>query len=117
MTDYIHGSARIKIDGDNQIVDIAAKLKIGGRVNSVKMVGEKSFPSKKTILSEIEMKIPHTGDVDLIQEQIRAGVEVQFQSDNGATYVVPITSQTGELDTGEEGLVGLTYMGDPAVKL
>lgn len=117
MTDFIHGSATIKRDGQNIIVDVAAKLKIGGKVNDVKMVGQKSFPSIKTILSELEIKIPHTSDVDLVKEQSRAGVEVQFHSDNGAVYVVPTTSQTGEVDTGEDGLVTLTYMGDPAKKL
>lgn len=115
--DLIHGLATIKRDGSNIIVDVDAKLKIGGRVNDVKMVGAKSFPSQRIIPSEVEMKIPHTGDVDLVKEQSRTGVEIQFQSDNGAVYVIPSASQTGEIDSGEDGLVTLTYMGDPATKV
>ncbi|MBK67923.1 MAG: hypothetical protein CMP22_07305 [Rickettsiales bacterium] len=113
----LHGRATIKRDGTNIIVDVDAKLKIGGEVTDVKMVGPKAFDSIRYIPSELEIRIPHTADVDLVSEQSRRSVEIQFQSDNGATYVVPQASQTGELDTGDEGLVGLVYMGDPAQKL
>lgn len=113
----IHGSATIKRDGDNIVVDVSAKLKIGGEINAVQMVGKKSFNSVTTIPSELEAKIPHTADVDLVKEQSRAGVEIQFHSDNGAVYVVASSAQTGEVDSGDDGLVTLTYTGDPAKKL
>lgn len=113
----LHGIATIKRDGNNIIADVDAKLKIGGEVNNVQMVGYKSHNSKRIIPSELEIKIPLTADVDLVKEQSRAGVEIQFHSDTGAVYVVPSAAQTGEIDTGDEGLVTLTYMGDPATKL
>lgn len=112
----IHGMATIKRNGKNIIVDVDAKIKIGGTINEVKMVGRKSFQSQNVIPSEVEIRIPHTADVDLVKEQSTADVEIQFQSDNGAIYVVSQAAQTGEVDSGEEGLVTLTYMGDPAVK-
>lgn len=115
--DKIHGLATIKRDGTNIVAEVDAKLKIGGLTNEVKMVGQKSFYSQKVIPSEIEVKIPHTEDIDLVKEQSRAGVEIQFHSDTGAVYVVASAAQTGEIDSGEAGLVTLTYMGDPAKKL
>lgn len=114
--EQIHGIATIKRDGTNIIADVDAKLKIGGIANDVKMVGPKAFNSQKIIASELEVKIPHTTDVDLVLEQSRSGVEIQFHSDNGSVYVIPSSAQTGELDSGDDGLVTLTYMGDPAVK-
>lgn len=113
----IHGIATIKRDGANIIADVSAKLKVGGYVNDVKMVGAKSYPSQRIIASELQLSIPHTASTDLIVEQSRRGVEIQFQSDNGAVYVVPSAAQTGEVDTGDDGLVPLVYMGDPATKL
>ena len=113
----LHGIATIKRDGTNIIAEVDAKLKIGGYVNDVQMVGPKAHRKQRITASELEVKIPHTADVDLVKEQSRADVEIQFQSDNGAVYVVPQAAQTGEVDTGEEGLVGLVYMGDPAKKL
>ena len=113
----LHGIATIKRDGSNLITEVDAKLKIGGYINKVQMVGPKAFDSQDIIPSELEIKIPHTGDVDLVKEQTRRAVEIQFQSDNGAVYIVRSASQTGEVDTGDEGLVGLVYMGDPAKKL
>lgn len=115
--DNLHGIATIKVNGTNIIADVDAKLKIGGEVNNVIMVGRKAHNSKKVVPSELEIKIPHTQDVDLVKEQSRSGVEVQFQSDNGAVYVVADAAQTGEVDTGGDGLVSLTYTGDPATKL
>jgi|GEM_PF-3068165 len=115
--DALHGIATIKVNGTNIIADVDAKLKVGGYVNNVKMVGVKSFNSQKVIPSELEIKIPHTQDVDLVKEQSRSGVEVQFQSDNGAVYVVADAAQTAEVDTGADGLVSLVYTGDPAAKL
>lgn len=114
--DKIHGLATIKRNGTNIIADVDAKLKIGGTSNDVKMVGQKSFRSEKVMPSELEVKIPHTADVDLVKEQAMADVEIQFQSDTGATYVIASAAQTGEIDSGDDGLVTLTYMGDPAVK-
>ena len=112
--DKIHGIATIKRNGTNLITEVDAKLKIGGEINSVRMVGRKSFDSSSFVSSELEVRIPHTGDVDLIKEQASRNVEIQFQSDNGQTYTIATATQTGELDTGDEGLVTLTYMGDPA---
>jgi hypothetical protein len=114
--DKIHGMATIKRNGSNIVCDVAAKLKIGGTVNNVLMVGQKAHRSEKVIASEIEVKIPFTAEVDLIKEQSLSGVEIQFQSDNGTTYVVPDAAQTGELESAEDGMITLTYMGDPAVK-
>lgn len=114
--EQLHGIATIKRGGTNLIVEVDAKLKIGGYTNAVKMVGAKSFNSQNIIMSECEMKIPHTAETDLIVEQAMSGVEIQFQSDNGAVYVVPDASQTNEIDTGDDGMVALNYMGDPAVK-
>ncbi len=113
----IHGIATIKRNGENLIVDVAAKLKIGGTVNNRKMVGYKSYPSQRIVMSELEAQIPFTERTDLIKEQSMTGVEIQFQSDNGAVYVIPTASQTNEIDTGEEGLVNVVYMGDPAQKV
>ncbi|MAI62409.1 MAG: hypothetical protein CBB87_08030 [Micavibrio sp. TMED27] len=110
----IHGSATIKVNGENKICDVAAKLKIGGTVNDVEMVGHKAHRSERTIASEVEVQIPMTAETDLIKEQTTVDVEIQFQSDTGAVYVVPSAAQTGELETGN--LVTLTFMGDPAKK-
>lgn len=114
--DKIHGLATIKRNGTNIIANVDAKLKIGGRLNEVKMIGQKSFRSEKVVPSELEIKIPHTANTDLVKEQAMSDVEIQFQSDTGSIYVIPVAAQTGEIDSGEEGLVTLTYMGDPAVK-
>ena len=114
--DKIHGSATVKRNGQNIVVDVSASLKIGGTINAVKMVGQMSFRSESTIPSELEIQIPHTENTDLIAEQTRRDVEIQFQSDTGAVYVIPQAAQTGEVTSGDDGLVTLTYMGDPAVK-
>lgn len=114
--DKIHGLATIKRNGKNIIVNADAKLKIGGKSNDVKMVGQMSFRSEKVNPSELEIKIPHTDKVNLVEEQAMAGVEIQFQSDTGAIYVIPDAAQTGDVDSGDDGLVTLTYMGAPAVK-
>lgn len=114
--DKIHGLATIKRNGNNIIVNADAKLKIGGKSNNVQIVGYQSFRSEKITPSELEIKIPHTAKTDLVREQAMAGVEIQFHSDTGAVYVVASAAQTGEVDSGEEGLVTLTYTGDPAVK-
>ena len=113
----LHGIATIKRDGTNIIAEVDAKLKIGGYTNDVKMVGPTAHRSQRITASELEVRIPHTADVDLIKEQSRADVEIQFHSDTGSVYFIPQAAQTGDLDTGEEGLVTLTYMGDPAQKL
>lgn len=113
--DKIHGMATIKRNGQNIIVDVKAKLKIGGTKNNVKMVGQKAHNSQDVMPSELEAQIPLTENTDLIKEQTMTGVEIQFQSDTGLVFVIPSAAQTGELDTGDDGLVTLTYMGDPAV--
>lgn len=114
--DKIHGMATIKRNGSNIVCDVTAKIKIGGLKNNATMIGQKAFYSQNVIPSEVEVKIPFTADVDLIKEQSLAGVEIQFQSDNGTVYVVPDAAQTGELESAEDGMITLTYMGDPAVK-
>jgi len=115
--DGLHGIATIKRNGTNIIADVDAKLKVGGETNEVKMVGRKAHKSTRILASELELRIPHTSNVNLLTEQALSGVEIQFQSDNGAVYIIADAAQTGELDTGDEGLVTLTYMGDPATKL
>jgi hypothetical protein len=113
----IHGRATIRINGTVYESEDDASLAPGGLKNTAKMVGEKSYHTQTKTLSKVVCKVPVTGSVNVRDLQEMSDVEVIFESDTGATYLIRSASQTAEVELkgGDSGgTVELSFEGDPA---
>lgn len=113
----IHGQATIRIDGQVFESEDDASLKVGGKKNTGRMIGQKFNHSQTVIPSEITCKVPVTSELDVKTLQEATGVEVTFESDVGRTYIIRDAVQENELTfTGGDGngTVELMFKGAPA---
>ncbi len=116
----IHGQATIRLNGQVYETEDDASLMPGGVKNTDRMIGKKFNYNQTTIPSEVICKVPVNKDVSLKQLQEMTGVEINFESDVGRSYIIRDAVQVGEIKlTGgsDGGTAELTFKGEPAEEM
>lgn len=116
----IHGMATIKIDGQHIETKDDATLTVGGPKNTSRTIGRNTHYVQTHIGSKLECTIAFDASKSLTELQGMAGVQIQFHSDTGLTYIIRNAAQTGEIsisggDSGGE--VALVFEGEAAEEM
>lgn len=110
------GRIKVKIDGELLRSLPGASIDIGGVTREEKPNDQGTVDYvEKTKPAMVKAKLSHVGTTDLPRILAFTGGQVQYEADNGVTYLVPNawTKEIGELADGE---VEVTFGGDPAIK-
>jgi hypothetical protein len=112
----VTGTVYIRVNGKMLRSEEGASLNPGGFSREAKMANATlTGYQAKPMPAEMECKIHHTSDTDIIEMSNYTDATLKFETDTGKSYLVTnaFTADPAEL---EDGLVSLKMIGDAAIE-
>lgn len=112
----MHGIATVRADGD-LFGSSEASLDVGGFTRTTKFIrGAAAGYNEAPAPSVVEMKLEYEADTDLVSLSNITDAVIDFASDTGDEYVIPMAWVMEPAKLDNDGTVPLKFEGKPAIK-